>query len=51
VYLEEIEKLFLPKLANKHPTEYNKLKTIASKVREVEKELMKPAISKIEEVL
>jgi hypothetical protein len=46
-----VEKIILPKLINKNPTEYNEQKTILSKVREVEKELMKPAVSKIEEVL
>ena len=36
------EKLLLPKLISKHPTEYQKLKTALSKAKDVYKELIKP---------
>jgi len=48
--IEGIEKILLPKLVNKHPTEYNKVKTILAKVKDLYKELIKPSGDKIEEI-
>jgi hypothetical protein len=36
------EKLALPKLINKYPADYQKLKTAISKAKDVYKELVKP---------
>jgi len=49
--LESFEKIILPRLVDKHPTDYQKLKTILSKTRDLYKELIKPIEEKSEEVL
>ena len=49
--LESLEKITLPKLVNKHPADYQKLKTMLSKVRKLYKELIKLIEEKQEEVL
>src|SRR4051794_12710720 len=49
--LEMYEKLLLPKLISKHPTEYQKIKTVLPKLKDVYKELVKPLEEKQEEVI
>ncbi|CAI2161460.1 10366_t:CDS:10 [Funneliformis geosporum] len=51
IVLENFEKITLPKLANKYPTEHQKLKTLLSKVRDIEKQFIKPLLEKLEETL
>ena len=49
--LELIEKILLPKLSNKHPIKYQKIKTVLPKLKDVYKELVKPLEEKGEEIL